>query len=77
MNNQRVLVNDLMQTGYIYVLVESIGQGYHAGFQPELTPIKMLELGAFGGKYMTDCTAEFPGVGLRTPSCVTNDKLQA
>ena len=62
MNTQprRVVVNDLMQQGYEYFLTEPTGQNFQAGFHPELTPKQMLELGVFGGKYMTDCTAEFP-----------------
>ncbi len=51
----RVVVNDLMQQGYVYFLTEPIGQTFHADFRPELTPKEMLELGVFGGKYMTDC----------------------
>ena len=60
MNKKRVVVNDLMQTNYIYFLTEPAGRNFHPGFSPELTPREMLELGVFGGKYMTDCTAEFP-----------------
>ena len=53
-------VDDLMQQGYTYVLTEPIGENFHPGFAPELTPQQMLELGVFGGRYMTDCRAEFP-----------------
>jgi len=60
MRKRRVLVNDLMQTGTIYVLTEPMGQNFHSDFRPELTPKQMLALGVFGGKYMTDCAAEFP-----------------
>lgn len=55
-----VLVNDLMQRGYRYELVRPAGRGFDAGFRPQLTPRQMLRLGVFGGKYMTDCTGEFP-----------------
>jgi hypothetical protein len=64
-----VEVNDLMQQGYIYLLIEPIGRNLHPDFRPELTPKEMLELGVFGGKYMTDCTAEFP------PDWFSNAKL--
>lgn len=60
MHNQQVIVNDLMQTNYVYVLSEPMVKNFHPDFQPELSPKEMLELGVFGGKYMTDCTAEFP-----------------
>lgn len=49
-----------MQQGYEYDLVAPIGQDFASDFKPELTPKEMLELGVFGGKYMTDCRAEFP-----------------
>lgn len=55
-----VLVNDLMQENYSYILSEEMGKNFHPEFKPELTPKEMLELGVFGGKYMTDCGAEFP-----------------
>ena len=56
----RVEVNDLMQKGYVYYRTEPAGRNFHADFSPELTPKEMLELGVFGGKYMTDCRVEFP-----------------
>lgn len=56
----RVCVNDLMQSNYVYFLTEPAGENFHPDFKPELTPLEMLELGVFGGKYMTDCTNEFP-----------------
>ena len=56
----RIQVNDLMQTNYVYFLVEDQGLNFHPNFNPELTPKEMLEMGVFGGKYMTDCKNEFP-----------------
>jgi hypothetical protein len=56
----RVVVNDLMQRGYIYTRTEPPGKHFHEGFKPDLTPKQMLRLGIFGGKYMTDCRREFP-----------------
>lgn len=53
-------VDDRMQQGYNYVLTEPAGMNFHPEFKPELTPAEMLEMGIFGGKYMTDCRDEFP-----------------
>ena len=55
-----VLVHDHMQQGYHYERTEPMGPNFDPLFQPELTPKQMLEIGVFGGKYMTDCTNEFP-----------------
>ena len=60
MKPRRVIATDLMQTGYEYVLSVPVGQCKGDGFWPELTPKQMLSLGVFGGKYTTDCAAEFP-----------------
>ncbi len=49
-----------MQKGYVYVLTEPAGKNLDSEFKPELTPKEMLELGAFGGRYMRDCRKEFP-----------------
>lgn len=60
MKPKRVIVNDKMQKGYEYWLTERMGRNFAPLFKPDLTPRKMLELGVFGGKYMTDCRDEFP-----------------
>jgi len=57
---RKVTVNDLMQKNCRYYLTEPVGRHLHPEFRPELTPKQMLELGVFGGKYMTDCRDEFP-----------------
>ena len=49
-----------MQKDYRYELIEPVGKNFDPRFKPELTPKEMLELGVFGGKYMTDCRDEFP-----------------
>lgn len=55
-----IVVNDSMQKGYRYTLTEPTGKHFAPDFKPDLTPKEMLALGVFGGKYMTDCTKEFP-----------------
>ena len=57
---RQVIVNDKMQQDYRYLLSEPEGRNFADDFIPELTPRDMLALGVFGGKYMTDCRAEFP-----------------
>lgn len=57
---QTIVVNDLMQHDYRYQLTEPMGKNFDPRFQPELTPLEMLQVGVFGGKYMTDCGDEFP-----------------
>ena len=59
-SSKRVVVNDSMQHGYVYFRTQPAGRNFAPGFTPELTPGDMLRLGVFGGKYMTDCRAEFP-----------------
>jgi hypothetical protein len=56
----RVVVNDKMQHGYVYYRTKPMGRGFRPDFKPDLTPKQMLELGVFGGKYLTDCQDEFP-----------------
>jgi len=57
---RRIVVHDRMQQGYTYQLLEPAGRNFDDGFAPDLTPKEMLELGVFGGKYLTDCRDEFP-----------------
>ena len=60
MKKRKVVVNDKMQKKYSYECVAPIGKRFDVAFKPDLTPQEMLELGVFGGKYMTDCKKEFP-----------------
>ncbi|HUS03106.1 MAG TPA: hypothetical protein VMY77_15315 [Chitinophagaceae bacterium] len=60
MKSKQVDVYDTMQKNYSYVLTEKPGANFHPDFTPQLTPSEMLELGVFGGRYMTDCRNEFP-----------------
>jgi hypothetical protein len=62
--NRKILINDKMQRGYYY-LSEPDGKNFSLEFKPELTPRKMLKLGVFGGRYMTDCRDEFPASWFR------------
>jgi hypothetical protein len=55
-----IRVNDTMQIGYSYKLNTSMGDDYDDGFKPCFTPQEMLEMGVFEGKYLNDCTGEFP-----------------
>ena len=50
-----------MQKDYSYVLSEPVGKNFDPEFKPELSPKELLGLGIFGGNYMKDCGAEFPG----------------
>ena len=65
MRKRRVEVKDRMQSNYVYFCTEPTGRNFDPEFQPELTPKEMLALGVFGGKYMTDCVAEFPASWFR------------
>lgn len=55
-----ISVKDRMQSGYEYKLSEPIGKNFFSEFKPALSPPKMLKLGVFEGKYLNDCTEEFP-----------------
>lgn len=57
---KKVVVNDTIQDGYTYLCTEPVGRHFHPDFKPHLTPKEMLELGVFGGLYMTDSRKEFP-----------------
>jgi len=56
----KITVYNKMDKDYAYVLSENPGKNMAEGFEPELTPAKILELGAFEGKYLNDCLLEFP-----------------
>ena len=42
MRRKRIVVNDLMQTDFVYFLTEPVGRNFHPDFQPELSPAEML-----------------------------------
>jgi hypothetical protein len=60
MRKRTVVVNDRMQRGYTYQRTAPVGRNFDPEFKPELTPLEMLRLGVFCGKYMTDTRREFP-----------------
>lgn len=60
MTQKTITVNDQMQSDYSYALSAPMGEDFADGFEPHFTPKEMLELGVFEGKYMNDCTDEFP-----------------
>jgi hypothetical protein len=55
-----IRVHDTMQRDYSYVLSAPVGKQFAADFKPFFTPQQMLAHGVFEGKYMNDCTGEFP-----------------
>jgi hypothetical protein len=67
---RRIRVSDKMQgkdTPYSYVLtydagtnLRNSGDGTKYDFNPRYTPRQMLRMGVFEGKYLNDCTGEFP-----------------
>lgn len=57
---RKVVVNDLMQKRYVYECTEPVGKHFDPEFKPQLSPKEMLAIGVFCGKYMRDCTKEFP-----------------
>ena len=73
---KEILVNDIMQKNYRYLLTEPMGQNFQSDFQPQLTPKEMLELGVFGGKYMNDCYDEFPKSWFENAKISTNKNIQ-
>lgn len=56
----KITVYNKMEKDYSYVLAENPGKNFAEGFQFELTPPEMLELGIFEGHYMNDCLLEYP-----------------
>jgi len=68
-----ISVSDTMQKKYRYRLSEPIGKNFDPSFTPALSPQEILELGVFEGKYLNDCTQEFPREWYET--ALKNNKL--
>ncbi|MGR3634451.1 MAG: hypothetical protein ACU0BK_00830 [Shimia sp.] len=66
-----VAVNDRMQSGYTYMRTAPVGEAFAETFKPHFSPQEMLEMGVFEGRYMGDCSKEFP------PEWFENAKLSA
>jgi hypothetical protein len=58
--NLEIVIKDKMQNNYSYILSENYGENFQDDFGPYHTPQEMLEHGVFEGKYLNDCTNEFP-----------------
>ena len=72
--SRSILVNDAFQRNYRYTLEAGEGENFDPDFAPQLTPQEMLELGVFGGLYMTDGAREFPEIWFRQAQLSTTGK---
>lgn len=70
----KVVVNDKMQSNYQYILTEKECFNFDLNFKPDLSPQEMLELGVFGGKYLSDCQEEFPRAWFKNAKLAINGK---
>lgn len=60
MHLKKISVNNSLQKNYKYTLTEPVGKNFDPGFNPQLTPKEMIDLGVFGGHYDTVNEEEFP-----------------
>ena len=63
--------------GYSYTLSEPVGQNFAPDFCPHFTPIEMLQMGVFEGKYLGDDRDEYPFEFFKNAriSKIANEKL--
>jgi hypothetical protein len=59
--NEKVTVNNSMQKGYVYVRTRRPGDmADFPEFRPRYTPLQMLKMGVFEGRYLDPKSDEFP-----------------
>ncbi|MDE1163098.1 MAG: hypothetical protein PW792_14330 [Acidobacteriaceae bacterium] len=59
--NETVHVHNSMQTGYTYTRTRPAGDKKdHPEFRPYYTPLQMLRMGVFEGRYLDPASHEFP-----------------
>jgi hypothetical protein len=70
-DKREVVVNDKMQSGYRYTVSQPVSGNFADDFTPAKTPLEMLEMGVFEGRYINDCTDEFPADWFRNAKTST------
>lgn len=55
-----IIMDTKMERKYAFTLTEPVGKNYSKNFKPYYTPIQMMKLGVFEGKYLNDLRGTLP-----------------